>query len=65
MNYVVSRVKPKKYLEKHVLSEQESLLTCDVCGKEVLPSETLGYHVKKSNPKSSFVLSESMLNKFL
>ena len=56
--------KTKKSLEKHVESEHESNLTCDVCGKNVLSSEALNYHIK-SNHQKSFVFSESMLDEFI
>ena len=59
------KCKNKKALEKHMNSNHEGHKSCEVCGKKLLSAETLKNHVKNIHNESSFVFSQSMLDKFL
>ena len=59
------KFKNKKALEKHMNSNHKDHESCDVCGKKLLSAETLKNHSKNIHNESSFVFSQSMLDKFL
>ena len=54
VNYVDLRVKPKKPLEKHVDSEDESNLM--YVEKNVLSSEAQSYHIRSNYQKKTLCL---------
>jgi hypothetical protein len=65
VSYAVAVARIKKALEKHMNSSHEGHKACEVCGKHLLSAEALKNHAKNIHNESSFVFSESMLDKFL